>query len=194
MGLRRPQRGGRVDAFEKKARARETGVVATLNPKPYALNPKPSTTRPPTGRSRRRDAATTRFARERETRRGARSSCRSRTASRARRSTSPARCAGARERAYDAIAPPVTRAYERTMAANAEYVVKDEARAKRLGREFVYTNLARVPGAIESATAEMETVRAAARRARAGEIDDAHADGGCERGVRGGGVRVVLRR
>ena len=57
------------------------------------------------------------------------------------------------------------------MAANAEYVVKDEARAKRLGREFVYTNLARVPGAIVSATAEMETVRAAARRARAGEID-----------------------
>ena len=73
--------------------------------------------------------------------------------------------------AYDAIAPPVTRAYERTMAANAEYVVKDEARAKRLGREFVYTNLARVPGAIESATAEMETVQAAARRARAGEVD-----------------------
>ena len=75
------------------------------------------------------------------------------------------------------------------MAANAEYVVKDEARAKRLGREFVYTNLARVPGAIESATAEMETVRAR-ERARG----DRHADGGCERGVRGGGVRVVLRR
>ena len=66
---------------------------------------------------------------------------------------------GRAREAYDAIAPPVTRAYERTMAANAEYVVKDEARAKRLGREFVYTNLARVPGAIESATAEMETVR-----------------------------------
>ena len=53
---------------------------------------------------------------------------------------------GRAREAYDAIAPPVTRAYERTMAANAEYVVKDEARAKRLGREFVYTNLARVPG------------------------------------------------
>ena len=99
---------------------------------------------------------------------------------------------GRAREAYDAIAPPVTRAYERTMAANAEYVVKDEARAKRLGREFVYTNLARVPGAIESATAEMETVRAAAERARARRRR--HADGGCERGVRGGGVRVVLRR
>jgi len=73
--------------------------------------------------------------------------------------------------AYDAIAPPVRRAYERTMAANAEYVVTDEARAKRLGREFVYTNLARLPGAIESAKAEMETVKAVARRARAGEVD-----------------------
>jgi len=73
--------------------------------------------------------------------------------------------------AYDAIAPPVRRAYERTMRANAEYVVTDEARAKRLGREFVYTNLARLPGAIESAKAEMETVKAVARRARAGEVD-----------------------
>ena len=78
---------------------------------------------------------------------------------------------GRAREAYDAIAPPVTRAYERTMAANAEYVVKDEARAKRLGREFVYTNLARVPGAIESATAEMEAARGgegAARRSTCG--------------------------
>ena len=38
---------------------------------------------------------------------------------------------------YDAIAPEVIARYEKTMAANAEYVVRDPARAKRLGREFV---------------------------------------------------------
>ena len=72
---------------------------------------------------------------------------------------------------YDAIAPEVIARYEKTMAANAEYVVRDPARAKRLGREFVYTNLARLPRAIEAATAEAAAARATAARARAGEAD-----------------------
>ena len=72
---------------------------------------------------------------------------------------------------YDAIAPEVIARYEKTMAANAEYVVRDPARATRLGREFVYTNLARLPRAIEAATAEAAAARATAARARAGEAD-----------------------
>ena len=54
------------------------------------------------------------------------------------------------------------------MAANAEYVVRDAARARRdWRRELVYTNLARLPRAIEAATR-----------------------GGGERRGRGGGARA----
>lgn len=73
--------------------------------------------------------------------------------------------------AYDAVAPGAIARYEKTMAANAEYVVRDEARARRLARELVYTNLARLPRAIEAARAEAREVGEAARRARAGEAD-----------------------
>ena len=92
---------------------------------------------------------------------------------------------------YDAIAPEVIARYEKTMAANAEYVVRDPARAKRLGREFVYTNLARLPRAIEAATrggGGGEGDGGASASGRGGRGDDR--DGG---GVRGGVVRVVLR-
>ena len=72
---------------------------------------------------------------------------------------------------YDAIAPEVIARYEKTMAANAAYVVKDPAQARKLGRQYVYTNLARLPGAIEAARAEAAAAREVAKRARAGEAD-----------------------
>jgi len=72
-------------------------------------------------------------------------------------------------KAQETIAPPIVKAYERTMSANAQYVVKDEAAAKVLGRQFIYTNLARVPGALKHAKVEFEQVRAMGRDAR--ELD-----------------------
>lgn len=76
---------------------------------------------------------------------------------------------------YDACAPRAIAAYEDVMRKNAEYVVRDPTRAKRLGREFVYTNLARVPGAVAHASGEVAAVREGLKRARAGEMDVATA-------------------
>ena len=86
-----------------------------------------------------------------------------------------ARAVRASSAAFDAVRAPVTRAYEATMRENAEYVVRDPTRAKRLGREFVYTNLARVPGAMRAAAAEVEVVKELGMRARMGELDVATA-------------------
>ena len=86
-----------------------------------------------------------------------------------------ARAVRASSAAFDAVRAPVTRAYEATMRENAEFVVRDPTRAKRLGREFVYTNLARVPGAMRAAAAEVEVVKELGTRARMGELDVATA-------------------
>ena len=75
------------------------------------------------------------------------------------------------QRSYDAIAPPVREAYAKTMRANAEYVVADETAAKKLGRQFVFTNLARIPPAMRHAGEEVKTVRGILDKARAGEVD-----------------------
>lgn len=77
--------------------------------------------------------------------------------------------------AYEATAPRAIAAYEDVMRKNAEYVVSDPTRARRLGREFVYTNLARVPGAVAHARGELAVAREGLRRARAGELDVATA-------------------
>jgi len=75
------------------------------------------------------------------------------------------------QRSYDAIAPPVRDAYAETMRANAEYVVTDARAAKKLGRQFVFTNLARIPPAMKHAGEEVKTVRGILDKARAGEVD-----------------------
>ena len=41
------------------------------------------------------------------------------------------------------VVPPVAEYYSATMAKNAEYVVKDPVAAEKLGKQLIYTNLAK---------------------------------------------------
>ena len=57
------------------------------------------------------------------------------------------------------ILPNLKKSLETTIAKNAEYIVKDEAAAAKLPKQLVYTNLARVPKAIEIAEKEAKMVK-----------------------------------
>jgi len=51
------------------------------------------------------------------------------------------------------------KALETQITKNAEYVVKDEQQAKKLMKQLVYTNIARIPKAIEVAEKEALVVK-----------------------------------
>eukprot|EP00227_Mantoniella_beaufortii_P019678 CAMPEP_0197591168 /NCGR_PEP_ID=MMETSP1326-20131121/12914_1 /TAXON_ID=1155430 /ORGANISM="Genus nov. species nov., Strain RCC2288" /LENGTH=125 /DNA_ID=CAMNT_0043156539 /DNA_START=20 /DNA_END=397 /DNA_ORIENTATION=- len=65
------------------------------------------------------------------------------------------------------VVPSAVKAYNATMAGGAEFVVKDPAAADKLGRQLVYTNLAKLPVMIEGAAAEIKVVE----RKWAGRMD-----------------------
>ena len=46
------------------------------------------------------------------------------------------------------VVPPAVDYYNATMARNAEYVVKDPAAVDKLGRQLVFSNLAKLPGMV----------------------------------------------
>lgn len=85
------------------------------------------------------------------------------------------RGASAATSTYDAVAPRAIAAYEDVMEKNARYVVRNPERVRRLGREFVYSHLARLPDAVRAASGEMAVARESVKRARAGEMDVATA-------------------
>lgn len=57
------------------------------------------------------------------------------------------------------VVPPAADYYNATMARNAEYVVKDPAAVDKLGRQLVFSNLAKLPGMVEGARAEVNIVK-----------------------------------
>ena len=57
------------------------------------------------------------------------------------------------------VVPPAVDYYTATMARNAEYVVKDPAAVDKLGRQLVFSNLAKLPGMVEGARAEVNIVK-----------------------------------
>ena len=57
------------------------------------------------------------------------------------------------------VVPPAVDYYNATMARNAEYVVKDPAAVDKLGRQLVFSNLAKLPGMVEGARAEVNIVK-----------------------------------
>ena len=59
----------------------------------------------------------------------------------------------------DVVLPSLKKSLESSIAKNAEYIVKDEVAAAKLPKQLVYTNLARVPKAIEVAEKEAKKVR-----------------------------------
>ena len=52
------------------------------------------------------------------------------------------------------VVPPAVEWYTATMAKNAQYVVKDPEAVSKLGKQLVFSNMAKLPAAIEAATAE----------------------------------------
>ena len=62
-------------------------------------------------------------------------------------------------RVTDTVLPTLKKSLESSIAKNAEYIVKDEVAAAKLPKQLVYTNLARVPKAIEVAEKEAKVVR-----------------------------------
>ena len=57
------------------------------------------------------------------------------------------------------VVPPAVDYYNATMARNAQYVVKDPAAVDKLGRQLVFSNLAKLPGMVEGARAEVNIVK-----------------------------------
>ena len=57
------------------------------------------------------------------------------------------------------VVPPAVDYYNATMARNAEYVVNDPAAVDKLGRQLVFSNLAKLPGMVEGARAEVNIVK-----------------------------------
>ena len=57
------------------------------------------------------------------------------------------------------VVPPAVEYYNATMAKNAQYVVKDPAAVDKLGKQLVYSNLAKLPVMVEGAQAEMNIVK-----------------------------------
>lgn len=49
--------------------------------------------------------------------------------------------------------------YRKLMAANEQYVVKDKDAAEKLLKQYVFTNLARIPQAVEASQKDYGTVR-----------------------------------
>ena len=57
------------------------------------------------------------------------------------------------------VLPSIKKSLETSIAKNAEFIVKDEQQAAKLPKQLLYTNLARIPRAIETAEREAEVVK-----------------------------------
>jgi len=57
------------------------------------------------------------------------------------------------------VVPPAVEWYNATMAKNAQYVVKDPEAVNKLGKQLVYSNLAKLPTAVEAAQGEIKVVQ-----------------------------------
>ncbi|CAL6279265.1 unnamed protein product [Bathycoccus prasinos] len=57
------------------------------------------------------------------------------------------------------VLPSIKKSLETSIAKNAEFIVKDEQQAAKLPKQLLYTNLARIPKAIETAEREAGMVK-----------------------------------
>ena len=57
------------------------------------------------------------------------------------------------------VLPPAVEWYNATMAKNAQYVVKDPEAVDKLGKQLIYSNMAKLPAAVEAAQGEMKVVQ-----------------------------------
>ena len=57
------------------------------------------------------------------------------------------------------VLPSIKKSLETSIAKNAEFIVKDEQQAAKLPKQLLYTNLARIPKAIETAEREAGVVK-----------------------------------
>jgi len=57
------------------------------------------------------------------------------------------------------VLPPAVEWYNATMAKNAQYVVKDPEAVDKLGKQLIYSNMAKLPAAVEAAQGEIKVVQ-----------------------------------
>jgi len=60
---------------------------------------------------------------------------------------------------YESSEKNAVQQYKKLMAANQQYVVKDAEAADKLLKQYVYTNLARIPHGVEASQKELATVK-----------------------------------
>ena len=73
-----------------------------------------------------------------------------------------ARATGMATKALDVAktrVPPAVEWYNATMAKNAQYVVKDPEAVDKLGKQLIYSNMAKLPAAVEAAQGEIKVVQ-----------------------------------
>lgn len=74
-----------------------------------------------------------------------------------------ARATGMATKALDVaktrVLPPAVEWYNATMAKNAQYVVKDPEAVDKLGKQLIYSNMAKLPAAVEAAQGEIKVVQ-----------------------------------
>jgi len=127
------------------------------------------------------------------------------------------RATGIASKALDAaktkVVPPAVEWYTGLMARNAQYVVTDPVAVEKLGKQMVFSNMAKLPAAVQAAQGEMRVVQqkwngrmdlpmAEVRAVARNEVPPALTKtpppppppGWHRRAVLRGGVRVVLRR
>lgn len=57
------------------------------------------------------------------------------------------------------VLPPAVEWYNATMAKNAQYVVKDPEAVDKLGKQLIFSNMAKLPAAVEAAQGEIKVVQ-----------------------------------
>ena len=57
------------------------------------------------------------------------------------------------------VLPPAVEWYNATMAKNAQYVVKDPEAVDKLGKQLIFSNMAKLPAAVEAAQGEIKGVQ-----------------------------------
>ena len=71
-----------------------------------------------------------------------------------------ARATGMATKALDVaktrVLPPAVEWYNTTMAKNAQYVVKDPEAVDKLGKQLIFSNMAKLPAAVEAAQGEIK--------------------------------------
>ena len=74
-----------------------------------------------------------------------------------------ARATGMATKALDVaktrVLPPAVEWYNTTMAKNAQYVVKDPEAVDKLGKQLIFSNMAKLPAAVEAAQGEIKVMQ-----------------------------------